>query len=81
MGARTALPLVTALDAPQQYTNSGCVLALVTIAYSGIGERIMRSSGPQWIALVLAVLALVTITYIATPPGVIKQATALWDGG
>jgi hypothetical protein len=42
---------------------------------------IMRSSGPQWVALVLAVLALAIITYIAMPPGLIKQATALWGGG
>jgi hypothetical protein len=41
----------------------------------------MRSSGPQWVALVLAVLAFAIITYIAMPPGVIKQATALWGGG
>jgi hypothetical protein len=40
----------------------------------------MRSTGPQWIALVLAVWALAIIAYIAMPPGVIKQATALWGG-
>jgi hypothetical protein len=28
----------------------------------------------------LAVLALAIITYIAVPPTVIKQATALWGG-
>ena len=41
----------------------------------------MRSTGPQWIALVLAALAFAIITYIAAPPAVIKQATALWGGG
>jgi hypothetical protein len=41
----------------------------------------MRSTGPQWVALVLAALALAIITYIAVPPTVIKQATALWGGG
>jgi hypothetical protein len=44
-------------------------------------ERIMRSTGPQWVALVLAALALAIITYIVAPPAVIKQATALWGGG
>jgi hypothetical protein len=28
----------------------------------------------------LAVLALAIITYIAMPPAIIKQATALWGG-
>jgi hypothetical protein len=46
-----------------------------------MGKRIMRSTGPQWVALVLAVLAFAIITYIAMPPVVIKQATALWGGG
>ena len=41
----------------------------------------MRSTGPQWVALVLALLALAMITYIAIPPAVIKQATAVWGGG
>jgi hypothetical protein len=41
----------------------------------------MRSTGPQWVALVLAALALAIITYISVPPTVIKQATALWGGG
>jgi hypothetical protein len=38
----------------------------------------MRSAGPQWVSLVLAMLALTTITYIATPAGVLKQATAFF---
>jgi hypothetical protein len=41
----------------------------------------MRSTGPQWVALVLAALALAIITNIAVPPTLIKQATALWGGG
>jgi hypothetical protein len=41
----------------------------------------MRSTGPQRVVLVLAALALAMITYIAVPPAVIKQATALWGGG
>jgi hypothetical protein len=41
----------------------------------------MRSTGPLWVALVLAVLTFAIITYIAMPPGVIKQATALWGWG
>jgi hypothetical protein len=45
------------------------------------GGSIMRSSGPQWVSLVLAVLALAVITCIAVPPTIIKQATALWGGG
>jgi hypothetical protein len=41
----------------------------------------MRSTGPQCVALVLAVLAFAIITYIAMPPSLLKQATALWHGG
>ncbi|WP_291571493.1 hypothetical protein [Bradyrhizobium sp.] len=41
----------------------------------------MRSTGPQRVALALAVLALAIITYIAMPSAVIKQASALWSGG
>ena len=41
----------------------------------------MRSTGPQRVALVLALLALAIIAYIAVPPALIKQATALWGGG
>jgi hypothetical protein len=33
------------------------------------------------VALVLAALAFAIINYIAVPPTVIKQATALWGGG
>jgi hypothetical protein len=58
-----------------------CALALVALGYCRIGKRIMRSTGPQWVALALAALALAIITYIAMPPGVVKQATALWGGG
>jgi hypothetical protein len=43
--------------------------------------NVMRSTGPQRVALVLAVLALSIITYVALPPAVIKQAAALWGGG
>ena len=43
--------------------------------------RFMRSTGPQWVALILAALAFAIITYIAVPPAVIRQATALWGGG
>ena len=39
-------------------------------------EAAMRSAGPQWVSLALAVLALATIAYLATPAGVLKQATA-----
>jgi hypothetical protein len=46
-----------------------------------MGKCIMRSTGSQWVALVLAVLAFATIAYIAMPPDLIKQATALWGGG
>lgn len=41
----------------------------------------MRSSGPRWVSLVLALLALAVITYVAAPPALIDQATALWGGG
>jgi hypothetical protein len=41
----------------------------------------MKSSGPQWVALMLAVFAFAIIAYIAMPPDLIKQATALWGGG
>jgi hypothetical protein len=40
----------------------------------------MRSTGRQWVALVLAVWALAMIAYVAMPLDVIKQATALWGG-
>ena len=40
----------------------------------------MKSSGPQWVSLALALLALSVITYIAVPPDLIKQATAVWTG-
>jgi hypothetical protein len=58
-----------------------CLPLWVTLGYRSVEGCIMRSSGPQWVALVLAVLALAIITYIAMPPGLIKQATALWGGG
>jgi hypothetical protein len=38
----------------------------------------MRSAGPQWVSLVLAMLALAMITYLATPAAVLKQATAIF---
>ena len=38
----------------------------------------MRSAGPQWVSLVLAMLALATITYLTTPAAVLKQATAFF---
>ena len=41
----------------------------------------MRSKGPQWVALMLAVLAFAIITFITVPPAVLKQASALWGGG
>ena len=40
----------------------------------------MKSTRPQRVALVLALLALATITYIAIPPAAIKQAAAQWAG-
>lgn len=40
----------------------------------------MRSSGPQWVSLVLALIAIAVITYIAAPPVVFKHTTALWGG-
>jgi len=46
-----------------------------------VGKASMRSTGPQWVALVLAVLALAVIIYIAISPAVFKQATAIWGGG
>jgi hypothetical protein len=38
-------------------------------------ECIMRSNGPAFVCAVLA-LAFAVIVYVATPPGVLKQATA-----
>jgi hypothetical protein len=40
----------------------------------------MRSTGSQWVALVLTVLAFATISYIVVSPAAFRQATALWDG-
>jgi uncharacterized membrane protein SirB2 len=57
------------------------LLATTVLGYRRMGKRIMRSTGPQWVALVLAVLALAIIAYIAMPLDLIKQATALWGGG
>jgi hypothetical protein len=36
----------------------------------------MKSRGPERVCFVLALLALSIIAYIATPPAVLKQATA-----
>jgi hypothetical protein len=41
----------------------------------------MKTTGPQRVAFVLAMLALAIIAYIAIPPALMKQATALWGGG
>jgi len=41
----------------------------------------MKSSGPRWVSLVLALLALAVITYAAAPRTLIDHATALWGGG
>jgi hypothetical protein len=41
----------------------------------------MKSKSPAWIWVVLAVLALLVIGYVVTPPAVIQQATALWSWG
>jgi hypothetical protein len=38
----------------------------------------VRTTGPRRVAFVLAMLALAIIAYIATPPALIEQATALW---
>jgi hypothetical protein len=40
----------------------------------------MKSTSPPWIWVAL-VLALLVIGYVVTPPAVIQQATALWNGG
>jgi len=45
------------------------------------GDQIMTSKSPAWIWVVLAVLALLVIGYVVTPPAVIQQATALWSWG
>jgi hypothetical protein len=38
----------------------------------------MRSAGPQWVSLVLAILAFATITYLTTPTGILRQAAAFF---
>jgi hypothetical protein len=44
-------------------------------------KRIMKSTGPQWVASMLAVLAFAIIIYVVMPPAVIRQASTLWGGG
>jgi hypothetical protein len=44
-------------------------------------RHIVKSTGPQWVASMLAVLAFAIIIYVMTPPVVIRQASALWGGG
>ena len=41
----------------------------------------MKSTSPPWVWIALALLALLVIGYVVTPPAVIQQATALlsWD--
>ena len=50
----------------------------VALRYDGRRPQ-MKSAGPQWVSLVLAMLALAMITYLATPAGVLKQATAFFE--
>lgn len=47
----------------------------------GIGDQSMQPKSQHWIWMTLAVLALAVITYLAMPPAVIKQATALLSWG
>jgi hypothetical protein len=47
----------------------------------GIEESIHAAEVAHWIWITLAVLALAEISYLAMPPAVIKQATALLSWG
>ena len=48
---------------------------------SGSRKQSMQPKLQHWIWITLAVLALAVIIYIAMPPTVIKQATALLSWG
>jgi hypothetical protein len=47
----------------------------------GIEDQSMQPKLQHWIWMTLAVLALAVISYLAVPPAVIKQATALLSWG
>jgi hypothetical protein len=47
----------------------------------GPEDQSMQPKSQHWIWMMLAVLALTMISYIALPPAVIKQATALLSWG
>jgi hypothetical protein len=48
---------------------------------SGSGEQSMQPKSQHWLWMTLAGLALAVISYLAMPPAVIKQATALLSWG
>jgi hypothetical protein len=47
----------------------------------GIEDQSMQPKSQHWIWMTLVVLALAAISYLAMPPAVIKQATALLSWG
>jgi hypothetical protein len=47
----------------------------------GIEDQSMQPKLQHWIWITLAVLAVAEISYLAMPPAVIKQATALLSWG